>query len=116
MEAEVLFSGIPTTRLGAVQPWYESLFGRPPDVVANDREVMWRVRDGAWLYVVEDPDRAGHGLVTIAVCDLDAVLDELDGRGIDRPEVEIVADAGRKAPLADPDGNAVILVQVDGGS
>ena len=46
MKGEVLFSGIPTASLESAQPWYESLFGRPPDVVANDHEVMWEVREG----------------------------------------------------------------------
>jgi hypothetical protein len=88
MKAEVLFSGIPTTSLEAVQPWYESHFGRPPDVVANDHEVVWQVLNGGWPYVVEDKAHAGHALVAVAVSDLGQVLDELAKRGIERPKVE----------------------------
>ncbi len=112
MLADVLFSGVPVVRLGAVQPWYESLFGRSPDVVANDREVMWQVRDGGWLYVVEDEDRAGRALVAIAVADLDGTLDGLASRGIDRPEVDTVPGAGSKATVTDPDGNTVAFIEV----
>ena len=34
---------------------------------------MWRVAETAWLYVVVDAVRAGHGLVALSVADLDAV-------------------------------------------
>jgi predicted enzyme related to lactoylglutathione lyase len=117
MKGEVLFSGIPTASLESAQPWYESLFGRPPDVVANDHEVMWEVREGGWLYVVEDKARAGHALVAVAVSDLGRLLDELEQRGFERPQVEIVPGAGNKAPLVDPEGNRVALIEVkDSGS
>jgi hypothetical protein len=39
--------------------------------VVNDGEVMGRIAEGAWPYVLEDRVRAGHFLVTMAVSDLE---------------------------------------------
>src|SRR4051794_19244833 len=62
--------------------WYTWLFDRAPDVVAHDREVMWRVTEGGWLYVLEDAERAGRGVVSIAAPDLDVTVRELAARAI----------------------------------
>ncbi len=113
MPAEVLFSGVPTASLGLAQPYYEALFGRPADVLVNDDEVMWRVCDGGWLYVVHNETHAGHALVAVAVSDLDQVVDEMTKRGIARPAVETIPGVGRKAPIIDPEGNTVTFIQVN---
>jgi predicted enzyme related to lactoylglutathione lyase len=62
--------------------------------------------------VLEDAGRAGRCLVTIAVADLDAAVDELATRGIRTDPVEAIGDAGRKASLTDLEGNVVALIQV----
>jgi hypothetical protein len=67
MTMEVLFAGVRVRKLASAVEWYGRLFGRAADVVPNDDEVMWRVTDGAWLYVIRDAARAGNGLVTICV-------------------------------------------------
>jgi len=108
----VLFAGVPVSHFRAAVDWYSQLFDREPDVVAHDREVMWRVADTSWLYVVEDQERAGHSLVGILVSDLDACVEDLEARGILADRVEWQGDAGRKATLIDPDGNSVGLIQV----
>jgi predicted enzyme related to lactoylglutathione lyase len=74
---------------------------------------MWKVCDGGWLYVVEDETRAGHGLVAVAVPDLDRVMDETATRGIKCPAIEHIPGVGRKASITDPEGNTVALIQVD---
>ncbi len=94
------------------QPWYEALFGRPADLIASDDEVMWQICDGGWLYLVQDRVRAGHGLVAVAVPDLDRSISEMTGRGFERPVIEAVPGAGRKAPFVDPEGNIVTFLQV----
>jgi len=114
MDMEVLFAGLPVADFAAAARWYEQLFGRAADVVAHDREVMWRVADGGWLYVVEDAARAGRGLVTISVPDLDAAVREAIGRGVDVETAHSVGEAGRKAVMTDPDGNTVALIEVTG--
>lgn len=92
--------------------WYTRLFGREPDAVPNEREVMWRVADGGWLYVVQDDGRAGNSLVTIAVSNLESAVTEVATRKITFGPIELVGDAGRRAITEDPDGNSLALVEV----
>jgi hypothetical protein len=113
MEAQVLFAGVAVTDLHTARPWYERLFGRPPDIIPNDDEAMWRVAaDAGWLYLVADRERAGRSLVAISVADLDAELAVLRGRSMEPETVEQVGDAGRKATLRDPDANTIALIAV----
>jgi predicted enzyme related to lactoylglutathione lyase len=94
--------------------WHEGLFGRPPDMLPNDREATWRLTESSSLYIVTDKARAGGGVVTLMVDDLDSTLSELAGRGI-RSEREEIMEAGRKAMFVDPDGNGVALVELADG-
>jgi len=112
MTTEMLFAGVRVRELAAAVDWYRRLFGRDPDIVPNDDEVMWRVADGGWVYVIEEPAAAGKSLVTIAVKDLGASVAEITDRGISLGAIEAVGDAARKAKVADPDGNSVALIEV----
>jgi predicted enzyme related to lactoylglutathione lyase len=112
VDVEIAFTGIPVSDLATGQVFFERLFGRPPDIVPNDREVMWRLTETARLYFLADPARAGHAAATLSVGDLDATVGELAARGIGPELVEVVGTAGRKATVRDPDGNAVALVEV----
>ena len=111
---DVLFASVPVAHLAPARAWYEQLLGRQPDITPNETEEMWRAADGAWLYVVVDARRAGHTLVNLAVADLDAEIAALRGRGLEVELVETVGAAGRKAWFHDPDGNAVVLIEVHG--
>ncbi len=82
MAMEVLFAGVAVADFPRAREWYARLFDRDADVVAHDREVIWQVAGAGWLYVVEDADRAGSGLVAISVSDLDEVVTRLAARGI----------------------------------
>ena len=114
MDVEVAFTGVPVSELATGQDFFERLIGRAPDIIVNADEVMWRLADAAWLYVVVDPERAGHALAALSVGDLDATLAELDGRGIRPDSVEEVGDSARKATVLDPDGNSVAIIEVAG--
>jgi predicted enzyme related to lactoylglutathione lyase len=109
---EVLFASVPVTDLQAELGWYEALFGRSADIVPNENEVMWCVAGNGWLYVVEDPERAGRTVVTISVSDLDRLVADLASRGISPGAIETVGDAGRKANVVDADGNVISWIQV----
>jgi hypothetical protein len=113
MPMEVLFAGVRVRELGPATDWYSRLFGREADIVPNDQEVMWRVSDGGWLYVIEDPGRAGKSLVTIAVSDIDTEVADLAGRDISMGAIEPVGDAARKATVEDLDGNSIAIIQVN---
>ncbi len=109
---EVLLASVPVSALPAALDWYELLFGRPADIVPNDGEAMWCVAGNGWLYVIEDPGRAGMTIVTISVDDLDRLVRELSERGITAGPVEAVGDEGRKSEVRDPDGNVITCIQV----
>jgi catechol 2,3-dioxygenase-like lactoylglutathione lyase family enzyme len=109
---DLLFAGVAVADFPAAVDWYGRLFGREPDVLVHDHEVMWQVAEAGWLYVVEDAERAGKALVTVSVSDLDAAVHALGERGITAGPVEAVGDAAHKAKLTDPDGNSVALIHV----
>jgi hypothetical protein len=115
MDVQVAFMGVAVTDLSAGQKFFACLFGKPPDVLVNENEVMWRVNESAWLYVVVDPPRAGHALAALSVPDIDATLAELAGRGLQPASLEEHEGGARKAIFLDPDGNtaAVIAVPAD---
>jgi glyoxylase I family protein len=113
MEVEIAFTGVPVSDLATGRDFFDRLFGRPADVEVAADEVMWRVAETAWLYVVVDGDRAGKGLVALSVADLNAALAELAGRALRPVRVEAVG-GGRKATLLDPDGNTVAVIEVPG--
>jgi predicted enzyme related to lactoylglutathione lyase len=109
---DVLFASVPVSDLEVATHWFERVFGRAPDIVPNENEVMWCVARNAWIYVIRDAERAGRTVVTIAVSALDLFVDELAGRGIGVGPIESVGDAGRKAVSADADGNVIAWVEV----
>jgi predicted enzyme related to lactoylglutathione lyase len=113
MPSDVLFAGVAVADFPAAVTWYENLFGRPADMVVKDDEVMWRIAEAAWLYLVEDRHRAGHALVALAVADLEQTLGQMASRGIDVPPIETIGEAGRKASVADPEGNTIALIEVE---
>ncbi len=91
-------------------PWYEALFGRSPDNRPMASLVEWQVLTGGWVQVTHDPDRAGLGLLNLAVDDLTAARDELVGRGLEPGEVQPVNKGVELSPLSDPDGNTITLI------
>jgi len=101
---EVLFAGVRVRDLEQAIDWYTRLFGRAADIVPNDDEVMWRVTDSAWVYVLRDSARAGHSLVTICVSDLESAVAELADRDITLGSIAAVGEGARKATGLDPDG------------
>jgi predicted enzyme related to lactoylglutathione lyase len=111
MDVEIAFTGVPVRDLSSGRDFFERIFGRVADVEVAADEVMWRVAETAWLYVVVDAVRAGNGLVALSVSDLDATLAEISSRGISPARMEAVG-GGRKATVFDYDGNTVAIIQV----
>ena len=113
MAATHVFSGVAVTNYARAAAWYEILFGRPPDVIVReDVECMWEIREGAWIYVVLDPERAGKGLVTVLVDDLDKTLRELTERNAGDWKTEVLPGVYRKAIFTDADGNTITFARV----
>jgi predicted enzyme related to lactoylglutathione lyase len=111
MDASYVFAGLIVSDRDQASAWYARLFGRRADMLPNDAEASWQLADSASLYLLADPARAGRGVFTLIVADLDAELDRIAGRGITPAPVEVL-DAGRKCVITDPDGNEIGLVQL----
>lgn len=112
MTIDVLFAAIAVRDLPAALRWCERLWGRPADILVKDDEVMWQVCNSGWVYVLEDPGRAGYSVVTLAVPDLQETVAEIGDRGLGSAPLETINGAGRKAAFTDPDGNRVTFIEV----
>jgi hypothetical protein len=91
-------------RLEQARSFYERLLGREPDLVPNEHESAWELRDGAWICLIADPDAAGGSLHTLLVADLDSFLAAAAARGIEPGPLEPVGGL-RQSVIEDPDGN-----------
>jgi hypothetical protein len=112
MEIDVLFVGVPIADLAVASRWWGQMLGRPPDLPVNESEVMWRIAEQGWLYLVVDALRAGQALAAVSVADLDQSVVDIAGRGIEPASIETIAGAGRKAYFVDPDGNSIAIIEV----
>lgn len=112
MDIRYAFAGIVVSDRDSAMAWYQAVFGRPADLLPNQREAMWQVSAEASVYLLADPDRAGRSSTTMVVGDLDGELTALAARGIEAGQVEVIEGAGRKAVLVDPDGNEVSIVEL----
>ena len=104
--ATALFAGIRVRELAAARAWYERVLGAPA-FFPNETEVVWTVADDRHVYVAEDPGRAGGGLVTLFVDDLELVVAGIASRGLEPAADETYANGVRKVTYRDADGNEV---------
>jgi len=111
MDISYVFAGLVVTDRDKAAAWYAGLLGRPADVLPNDAEAMWQLSDQASLYLLADPGRAGHGVFTLIVPDLDAELARLAASGIGPSRIDEF-EAGRKCVIEDPDGNEIGIAQL----
>lgn len=96
--------------IASSRAWYTSLFGREPDNNPMPNLVEWQVTDGGWVQVTEDAGRAGHGLLNLAVSDLEEGVRELRERGLTTGEIIDANKGVRLCPITDPDANQIHLV------
>ncbi|MDT7573510.1 MAG: hypothetical protein QOE05_3684 [Actinomycetota bacterium] len=102
-----LFAGIPVGAYARALPWYEALLGTAPSFTPHATEAVWELAENRYLYIVEKPEHAGHGLVMFFVDDLDAYVAHIAARGL-HPVAEETYDGGvRKVTFADADGNEI---------
>jgi len=60
-----------------------------------------------YLYIVQQPEHAGHARHTLFVADLDARVAQIAARGLDPAQHETYGNGVRKITYRDPDGNEI---------
>ena len=101
-----LFAGLRVRDFASAMEWYERLFGEP-SFHPHATEAVWELDEGRSVYVVEEPGRAGNGVITLFVDDLDEWVAGIAGRGVDPDERETYSNGVRKVTYRDADGNEV---------
>ncbi|MEO3805472.1 VOC family protein [Nonomuraea sp. B1E8] len=104
--AQYLFAGIPVTDYAAALPWYERLFGGQPSFLPNDIEAVWETAENRYIYIIQDPERAGNALVLQFVDDLEGRVAEIARRGIE-PAGRETYDGVTKVIYRDAEGNEI---------
>ncbi|MES5814064.1 VOC family protein [Pseudoxanthomonas sp. Soil82] len=104
-----LFAVSPVQDLAAALDWYARLFGR----AADDRPIpdlaQWYL-DGFGFQVMRVADRAGGGMATLVVADIEAERERLAAAGITF-EPTVRGPFGAIARLEDPEGNRITLAE-----
>ncbi len=95
-----LFAGICVSNYEAARRWYERLFGSEPSFVAHETECVWELGEHRFVFIVEDPGRAGHAVITIFVDDLDALVEGIASRGVEPAQRETTRTACARRPTA----------------
>lgn len=102
-----VFAGVAVSEFNAALAWYERLLGAAPAFLPHDTEAVWELAEHRYLYIVQQPERAGHALQMLFVDDIGAAVAEAAERGL-RPVRQEEFGAGvRKVTYRDPDGNEI---------
>ncbi len=102
-----LFAGIPVADYAAALQWYERLLGSPPAFFPHDTEAVWELAEHRYVYIVQQPEHAGHARHTLFVDDLDALVAQITDWGLDPSKRETYANGVRKITYRDLDGNEI---------
>jgi predicted enzyme related to lactoylglutathione lyase len=112
MSVNRVLAGVAVADVDAAVPWYERLFGRPPDALPMEGLAEWHIAAGGVVQLVASVDRAGRSLMTLDLDDLAHDLAAMRERGLDAGAPD--ATASEKVLIAtttDPEGNEITLVQ-----
>ncbi len=101
-----VFAGLRVREFAGARTWYERLLGEPT-FFPHATEAVWTLAEGGSLYIVEDADRAGNGVLLLFLDDLDARLAEIAARGLEPDERITLSNGVRKTVYRDPDGNEI---------
>jgi predicted enzyme related to lactoylglutathione lyase len=104
-----LFAGIPVADYAAALKWYEQLLGCPPTFYPHDTEAVWELAEHRYVYIVQQPEHAGHAMHTLFVDDLDALVEQIADRGLESATQETYSNGVRKMTYRDGDGNEIGL-------
>ena len=104
-----LFAGIPVAEYAAALAWYEQLLGFPPTFFPNETEAVWELAEHRYVYIVHQPEHAGHAQHTLFVDNLDALVAQITERGLAPARRESYSNGVRKITYRDADGNEIGL-------
>ena len=104
-----LFAGINVADFASARSWYERFLGTGPDMEPHATEAVWQLAEHRFVYILESPERAGNGLVTLFLDDLDTFVEGITERGIEPTKRETYSNGVRKVTYLDPDGNELGL-------
>jgi len=102
-----LFAGIPVADYAKALKWYERLLGSPPTFFPHDTEAVWELAEHRYLYIVQQPENAGHAMLTLFVGDLDGLVARIADRGLDPAKRETYSNGVCKITYCDADGNEI---------
>ena len=102
-----LFAGIPVTDYAAALRWCEQLLGSSPGFFPHDKEAVSELAEHRYLYIVQQPEHAGHAMHTLFVDDLDLVVAKIADRGLNPAKQEIYSNGVRKITYREADGNEI---------
>jgi catechol 2,3-dioxygenase-like lactoylglutathione lyase family enzyme len=90
-----LFAGLRVRDFAAALAWYERLLGEPT-FFPHATEAVWTLADDRSVVIDEAAGRAGNGVVTLFVDDLDARVNEIAARGLEPDERLTYSNGVRK--------------------
>jgi hypothetical protein len=102
-----LFAGIPVNGYAESRKWYERLLGSPPTFRPHDTEAVLELAKHRYVYIVEEPNHAGHARLMLFVERLDRLVASIKERGLTPATKESYPNSVWKISYRDPDGNEI---------
>ncbi|MGH3454106.1 MAG: VOC family protein [Nocardioidaceae bacterium] len=99
-----VFAGIPVGNYDRALEWYKRLLGAEPAFYPNDIEAVWQLAADRYVYIIQDPDRAGGAVSMIWVDDPAAEVARIAGQGLEPVDIEKHGSVW-KYVFHDDDGN-----------
>jgi catechol 2,3-dioxygenase-like lactoylglutathione lyase family enzyme len=99
-----VFAGIPVGNYDKALDWYKRLLGAEPAFYPNDIEAVWQLAEDRYVYIIQDPDRAGGAVSMIWVDDPAAEVARIAEQGLEPVDIEKHGPV-RKYVFHDEDGN-----------
>lgn len=118
MLKKVAFTYYRVTDMAAARAFYEGVLGLSSDAGAASPWVEYDLPEGGCLAITNVvpglPSAEAGGTIAFEVDDLPALVADLTARGVRMGHSELIKGPHcRMMPVFDPDGNAVLLHQLD---
>ena len=110
MSIDNAIASVAVKDLKSAVAWYEKFFERAPDSTPMPEVAEWKFARGGWLQVYQLPERAGTGSFTLAVTEIEKVIEHVQKLGIDTSQRSSGAKV-KTLMIEDPDGNHIALAE-----